>query len=44
MAEAIVGLVKVKELELELELAQPQSTTEFLVVDLKRIMESLSIT
>jgi hypothetical protein len=40
MAEAIVGLVKVKELELEL--AQPQSTTEFLVVDLKRIMESQS--
>jgi hypothetical protein len=38
MAEAIVGLVKVKELEL----AQPWSTTDFLVVDLKHIMELLS--
>jgi hypothetical protein len=38
MAEAIVGLVKVKELEL----AQPWSTTDFLVVDLKHIMESQS--
>jgi hypothetical protein len=38
MAEAIVGLVKVKELEL----AQPWSTTDFLVVDLKCIMESQS--
>jgi hypothetical protein len=35
MAEAIVGLVKVKELEL----AQPWSTADFLVVDLKHIME-----
>jgi hypothetical protein len=38
MAEAIVGLVKVKELEL----AQPWSTTDFLEVDLKCIMESQS--
>jgi hypothetical protein len=36
MAEAIVGLGKIKELEL----AQPWSTTDFLAVDLKRIMES----
>jgi hypothetical protein len=35
IAEAIAGLVKVKELEL----AQPRSTTDFLVVDLKHIME-----
>ncbi len=37
MAEAIVGLVKVKELEL----AKPQQT-DVLAVDLKRIMESQS--
>jgi hypothetical protein len=38
IAEAIAGLVKVKELEL----AQPRSTADFLVVDLKHIMESQS--
>jgi hypothetical protein len=39
MAKAIVGLVKVKELEL----AQPWSTSDFLAVDLKHIMELQSI-
>jgi hypothetical protein len=35
IAVAIVGLVKVKELEL----AQPQNTTDLLAVDLKHFME-----
>ncbi len=39
IAEAIAGLVKVKELEL----AQPQNTTDFLAVDFKKIIESQSI-